>query len=57
MPSTCVIVVVLCSQEKFLPDDLLSDVGRDLCHCTHEAQILNVYICPDTVWKNIKPFT
>lgn len=36
IPGPCVIVVVLCSQEKFLPDDLFGDVGRDLCHCTHK---------------------
>lgn len=56
MPSPCVIMVVLCSQEKFLPDDLFGDVGRDLCHCTHEAQTLNVYIHSDTAWKATKPF-
>lgn len=56
MPSPCVIMVVLCSQEKFLPDDLFGDVGRDLCHGTHEAQTLNVYIHSDTAWKATKPF-
>lgn len=55
IPGPCVIVVALCSQEKFLPDDLFGDVGRDLCHCTHEAQTQNVYIHSDMARKTTKP--
>lgn len=54
IPRPCVIVVVLCSQ-KFLPDDLFGDVGRDLCHCTHKTQTLNVYIHSDMARKTTKP--
>lgn len=43
---------LLCSREKLLPNDLFSEVGRDLCHCTHEAQTLNVYIYLDRAWKS-----